>query len=172
MMKRFSWCGKKNFVQFRNIVRTKKELEAKKEWRKKLSANIERSDDIIELASEFIEKWLPDREDTKCYACDLGNNLTETINMMGYYVDDAWAFLSNHLKDARDEYEYEKNNFGSVLHNPFEEPDAFVTCIMINVVESIISQIPYIDKHWNEQIFLTKGLIRNILSHLYPNRYY
>jgi hypothetical protein len=171
MMKRFSWCGKKNCVQFRNIVRTKKELEEKKEWRIKLPARIDRSVNIIELASEFIEEELPKWEDTECNACELGRNLTEDINMMGYVVEDAWAFLSNHLKDARDEYEYEMNNYGSVLHNPFEEPDAFVTCIMINVVESIISQIPYIDKHWNEQIFLTKGLIRNILSHLYPNRY-
>lgn len=171
MMKRFSWCGKKNSIQNRITVRAKEALDAKKEWRKKLPANIERSNDIIELASEFIEKWLPDLEDIECYACDLGNNLTEDINMMGYDVDDAWAFLSNHLKDARDEYEYEKFNYGSCLHNPFEEPDAFVTCIMINVVESIISQIPYIDQHWNDNILLTKGVIRNILSHLYPNRY-
>lgn len=171
MTKRFSWCGKKNSVQNRIVVRAKEALDAKKEWRIKLPANIDRSNDIIELASEFIEKWLPEWEDTECYACDLGNNLTEGINMMGYDVDDAWAFLSNHLKDARDEYEYEKDNYGSCLHNPFEEPDAFVTCIMINVVESIISQIPYIDQHWNDEIILTKGVIRNILSHLYPDRY-
>lgn len=171
MTKRFSWCGKKNSVQNRIVVRAKEALEAKKEWRIKLPARIDRSNDIIDWAFDFIVDELPEWKDTECYACDLGSKLTEGINMMGYYVDDAWAFLSNHLKDARDEYEYEKDNYGSCLHNPFEEPDAFVTCMMINVVESILSQIPYIDQHWNDEIILTKGVIRNILSHLYPDRY-
>lgn len=171
MMRRFSWCGKKNSIQNRIAVREKEALDAKKEWRIKLSANIDRSNDIIEWACEFIEEELPNLEDTECYACDLGHTLTEEINASGYVVKDAWAFLSNHLKDARDEYEYEKFNFGEALYNPFESPDAFVTCIMINVVDAIISQIPYIDEHWNDEIVLTKGVIRNILSHIYPSRY-
>lgn len=171
MMKRFS-CSNKNYsIQKQNVIRAKKELEAKREWRLKLSERIERSNDIIDWACEFIEEELPNWEDTGCIACDLGCKLTETINMYGRVVNDAWDFLSNHLKDARDEYNYEKESFGNVLHNPFENPDAFVTCMMINVVESILSQIPYIDEHWNDDIVLTKGVIRNILSHLYPERY-
>lgn len=171
MMKRFS-CSNKNYsIQKQNVIRAKKELEAKREWRLKLSERIGRSDDIIDWACDFIEDELPDWEDTECIACDLGCKLTETINMYGRVVNDAWDFLSNHLKDARDEYNYEKESFGNVLHNPFENPDAFVTCMMINVVEAILSQIPYIDEHWNEDIVLTKGVIRNILSHLYPERY-
>ena len=171
MMKRFS-CSNKNYsIQKRNVILEKREVESKKEWRLKLSERIDRSNDIIDWACEFIEDELPDWEDTECIACDLGCKLTESINASGYVVKDAWDFLSNHLKDARDEYNYEKEEFGNVLHNPFENPDAFVTCMMINVVESILSKIPYIDEHWNDDIVLTKGVIRNILSHLYPERY-
>ena len=171
MVRRFS-CSNKNYsIQKQNVVREKKEIEAKKEWRVKLSECIGRSNDIIDWACGFIEEELPNWEDTECIACDLGCKLTETINMYGHVVNDAWNFLSNHLKDARDEYEYEKESYGNVLHNPFENPDAFVTCMMINVVEAILSQIPYIDEHWDDDIVLTKGVIRNILSHLYPDRY-
>ena len=171
MVRRFSCCSKKSSIRNQIAIRSRKEIKAKREWRLKLSERIDRSNDIIDWACEFIEDELPEWEDTECIACDLGCKLTESINASGYIVKDAWDFLSNHLKDARDEYEYEKENFGNVLHNPFENPDAFVTCMMINVVESILSQIPYIDEHWNDDIVLTKGVIRNILSHLYPERY-
>ena len=171
MVRRFSCCSKKSSIRNQIAIRSRKEFKAIEEWRLKLSERIDRSNDIIDWACEFIEDELPEWEDTECIACDLGCKLTESINASGYIVKDAWDFLSNHLKDARDEYEYEKENFGNVLHNPFEAPDAFVTCMMINVVESILSQIPYIDEHWNDDIVLTKGVIRNILSHLYPERY-
>lgn len=171
MVKRFSCCSKKSSIRNQIAIRSRKEFKAKEEWRLKLSERIGRSNDIIDWACDFIEDELPEYEDTECIACDLGCKLTESINASGYVVKDAWAFLSNHLKDARDEYEYEKESYGNVLHNPFENPDAFVTCMMINVVEAILSQIPYIDEHWNDDIVLTKGVIRNILSHIYPGKY-
>ena len=70
------------------------------------------------------------------------------------------------VNDARDEYDYEKNNFGDVLHNPFDNPEAFVVCMLINTVNDILSQVPIIDEYWNDRLELNEENINQILEYL------
>ena len=129
-------------------------------------ADIDRSKEIIKWAIDFIKDELPDWEGQEVYGCDLANEITQGPNNNGIYENDSWGFISKHINDARDEYEYEKNNFGDVLHNPFDNPEAFVVCMLINTVNDILSQVPIIDEHWNDSLELNEENINQILEYL------
>ncbi len=123
---------------------------------------IGRSREIVDWAKDYILDTIDDYEGVSTYGADLGNLLTEGPNADGVYEDNAWDFISKHIHDARDEYEYEKDNFGEVLHNPFEDPDAFVVCMLINTVDGIMSQVPFVDENWNDEFELTPEVIEEI----------
>lgn len=127
---------------------------------------IGRSKEIIDWAIDYIKDTLPDYEGETVYGSDLCATITEGPNANGIYENDSWGFISKHINDARDEYEYEKDNFGEVLHNPFEDPDAFVVCMLINTVEGVLSQVPLVDENWNDEFELTKENIDAILKAL------
>lgn len=129
-------------------------------------SSIGRSKEICQWAIDYIKEELPEWEGQTVYGCDLGNEITEGPNVNGIYEDDSWGFISRHINDARDEYDYEKDNFGEVLHNPFENPEAFVVCMLINVVNSVLSQVSIIDENWNDEIELTKDVIKEIIDSL------
>ena len=134
-----------------------------------LAKNIGRSEEIVEWAIDYINYKLPDYEGCTTYGCDLGSLITECPNADGAYIigiKESIDFIASHFYDARDEYEYEKDNFGEVLHNPFENPEAFIVCMLINTVEGILSQVPVIEENWNDEIELTQDVIDEILNFL------
>ena len=126
-------------------------------------SSIGRSKQIVDWAIDYIKDTLPDYEGNTTYGCDLGNLITEGPNADGVYENDAWGFISSHIDDAKDEYDYEKDNFGEVLHNPFEDPDAFVVCMLINTVDAVLAQVPVVDDNWNDEMELTPEVIDEIL---------
>ncbi len=108
-------------------------------------------------------------EGTTQYACDLGLTLTEAINIDGsatYSNYKAIQYLKEWWNDAADYFQYAKDNFGEVLQNPFDNPEAYMVCMIIEGVRSILSQCQYIDKHWNERIELTPKVIKKILGEI------
>lgn len=129
-------------------------------------SDIGRSKEIVQWAIDYIEDTLPDYVGNDTYGADLGNLITEGPNNNGTYEDDSWGFISKHINDARDEYEYEKNNFGEVLHNPFEKPEAFVVCMLINTVNDVLSQVPFVEEHWDGEFEITEEVVKEILDFL------
>lgn len=129
-------------------------------------SSIGRSKAITDWAIDYIKDNLPDYEGVSTYGSDLGNLLTEGPNADGVYENDSWGFISSHRNDARDEYDYEMNAFGEVLHNPFEDPDGFVVCMLINTVDGVLSQVPFVDENWNNKFELTPEVIKEILDAL------
>lgn len=129
-----------------------------------LASNIDRSVFITRWALDYIEDTLPDYLDCETYSCDLGSLLTEAPNVNGIYEENSRKFIADHFNDASDEYQYEKDNFGEVLHNPFFDPEGFVVCMLINTVESILANIPFVDENWNNKITLTQDVVNNILN--------
>jgi len=129
-------------------------------------SSIGRSKEIVQWAIDYIKDELPDYVGDDTYGADLGNLITEGPNNNGTYEDDSWGFISKHINDARDEYEYEKNNFGEVLHNPFEKPEAFVVCMLINTVNDVLSQVPFVEEHWNDEFEITEEVVKEILDFL------
>ena len=101
--------------------------------------------------------------------CDLGNKLTEGINVDGsatYFTYEAKEYIKEWWNEASECYQYEKDNYGEVLHNPFEEPEAFHVCMIIHGVENILNQCETVtdNENWNNEIEFTDELIDKIIE--------
>ena len=110
-----------------------------------------------------IENW----EGQKKYACDLGNYLTEGPNVDGsltYSTYKAKEYIREWWDEAGEYWEYEKNNFGENIHNPFDNPEAYMVCMVIEGVNSILSRCQYIEDNWNEEITLDEATIKIIIE--------
>ena len=59
-------------------------------------------------------------------------------------------------------YNYEKDNFGKLAHNPFEEPESFHVCMIIAGVNNLLYQCDIISENYNEEIELTPQIIERI----------
>ena len=75
-------------------------------------------------------------------------------------------YLKEWWDDAADYWNYEKDNFGENLHNPFDNPEAYTVCMVIEGVNGLMSQLQFIDKHWNDKITLSKRNINTIKKQL------
>lgn len=132
-------------------------------------SSIGRSKKIVDWAIDYIKIKLPDYEGNTTYGADLGNLITEGPNVNGAYIigrKKAMDFIGAHFEDAADEYEYEVNNYGKALHNPLENPEAFIVCMLINTVNDILAQVPIVDDNWNDEMELTPEVIDEILKAL------
>jgi len=101
------------------------------------------------------------------YGCDLGMKLTESINVDGsatYNTYEAQEYIKEWFNEAAEVYEYEKSNYGEVLHNPFERPEAFMVCMIIYGIENMLSQCPTVNRFWNQKRLLSKTLINRIIK--------
>lgn len=118
---------------------------------------------------EFIVDHLPDYLGTDVYGCDLGYKITDGINADGsctYSTYKAKEYLKFWWDDAADYFQYEKDNFGENLHNPFESPEAYMVCMVIEGVNSLLSKSKFIDKNWNNNIELTDKNINKIIREI------
>ena len=68
----------------------------------------------------------------------------------------AWWF------DCGDYWEYEKDNFGEHPHNPFDNPEAFMVCMVIHGVDNILSQCRPINEAWNDTITLSDKFVAEL----------
>lgn len=130
---------------------------------------IDRSPEIVNWAIDYIQDKLPDYEGSENYGCDFAGVLTEVPNVNGCYIvgsKTSWEFITEHINDARDEYDYQVSNFGKPLHNPFEDPEGFVVCMLIDVVKQIMSEVSVVDEHWDDCWELTADDIKEILTFL------
>ena len=110
-----------------------------------------------------IENW----EGQTKYACDLGDYLTEGPNVDGsltYSTYRAKEYIREWWYEAGEYWEYEKNNFGENTHNPFDNPEAYMVCMVIEGVNSILSRCQYIEDNWNEEITLDEATIKIIIE--------
>lgn len=122
----------------------------------------------------FIKSELPEHEGRSVYACDLGNEITYAINCDGtatYSTYDAKQYIREWWDEAGEYWEYENWHFGEHLHNPFDEPEAFMVCMIIEGVSSILAQCEIIDSAWNDEIELTEETISAILSQIDGKEY-
>lgn len=123
----------------------------------------------IDYCKDFIIDTLPNYEDQTVYMCDLAITLTESINIDGsatYSTYEAKEYIKAWFDEAGEVYQYQKDNYGECLHNPFEEPEAFHVCMIIEGVRSLLSQCETVDNNWNEETELSIDNIHAILEEL------
>lgn len=122
-----------------------------------------------DYCKDFIIDNLPNYEDDEVYACDLGYKLTESINVDGsatYSTYEAMEYIKAWFDEAGGVYQYQKENYGECLHNPFDEPEAFHVCMIIEGVNALLSQCETVDGNWNNEIMLTLENIHAIIEEL------
>lgn len=122
-----------------------------------------------DYCKEFIKDNIEDFENTSHYACDLASELTYAINVDGtatYSTYRAKEYLREWWDDCADYFQYEKDNFGENLYNPFDRPEAFHVCMIIQGVSSLLAQCSIIDKKWNDKIRITKRTIKSIFKEI------
>lgn len=96
---------------------------------------------------------------------DLGYEITNGINADGtctYSTNLAKQYLCDWWDECGDYWNYEKINFGEHLHNPFDAPEAFMVCMVIEGVRLVLDSIEY----EQEQIEITQELCDSICSQL------
>lgn len=134
----------------------------------RLGSRTDYSFDTLVWAWEHIDMWLDYNEGRDVYGTDLGFEITLNENNNGF-VDDPYTYTAKewikaHFDDCAVYWEYEKDNYGPDGNkvNPFDDPVTYVLLIYINTVEQIISSLPYIDEHWDDEITLTPNVIARL----------
>lgn len=126
---------------------------------------------IVEEIKEFIIDKLEDRIGNKEYLCDIGMSLSECQNCDGtwtYSTQEAIDQIIENWDFCGDFYNYFKDSFGYAPENPFENPENFHCCMMIEAVSGAFNYAVnhsenYSDyETWNEQIEITEDFINEI----------
>lgn len=124
---------------------------------------------FIDYCKNYIAEHLGEYEGQKVWACDLGYEITEGPNIDGtltYSREEAKDYIREWWDEAADYWEYEKSNFGEHSHNPFEEPEAYMVCMVIEgvraLVDSALLELTEPVEYDDEEIELTAQLIEDI----------
>ena len=120
---------------------------------------------FVDYCKAYIIEHIDGYEGQSHYACDLSSIITEGPNVDGtmtYSTYEAKEYLREWWDEAGEYWQYEKDNFGENLHNPFENPEAYMVCMVIEGCSSILSRCPDLEDNWNEEIELTAEIIQNI----------
>ena len=129
---------------------------------------------FIDYCKQYIYDHIDGYRGQRVYPCDLGYTLTDGPNCDGtltYSRAEAIEYLKEWWDEAADYYDYERDNFGTGGHNPFDNPEAYMVCMVIEGVAALISQafdrIEGVD--WNEKVELTGDLIEQITEKVNEN---
>lgn len=121
--------------------------------------------EFIEYCKDYIAEHLGGYEGQRVYTSDLGWIVTEGPNADGtltYSRELAKDYLREWWYEASDYFQYEKDNFGTP-QNPFENPEAYMVCMVIEGCRSLIDNaLNTLDVDWNDEIELTADLIEKI----------
>ena len=125
--------------------------------------------DFVQYCKDYIYEHIDEHEGRDTYLGDFGYELTEGPNMDGtltYSTELAKEYLREWWEDAADYFKYEACNFGRNT-NPFENPEAYMVCMVIEGVNALISDAVSDlgwDDMWGEKIKLTERRIDDIVE--------
>ena len=120
---------------------------------------------LLQYCKDYIIDHIDDYVGDLIYACDFSMTLTESANIDGsltYSTKEAKDYLREWWQNCSAYWEYEKSNFGQNLHNPFDNPEAYMVCMVIEGCGTILSRCPVIDENWNNKIEFTEEIIQQI----------
>jgi hypothetical protein len=123
---------------------------------------------------------LKEREGETVYACDLAYTVFEGANVDGSYTYSTYEAVKWIKKyfDSLGEIVEEMQGQGLNAPNPFDEPEKFQVCVLLEGAQYLLSKCETVDKNWNEEIELTPKTIRKICRELreqkqkYDNGFY
>lgn len=118
---------------------------------------------------DYIKDHINDYVGNTYYMCDLGSEITDDPNCDGtltYSRAEAKEYIRTWWNEAAEYWDYEKSNFGENTHNPFDNPEAYMVCMVIEGVRSLLSQCTEVAEQWNDEIELTQELADSICEHI------
>ena len=121
---------------------------------------------FIDYNKNYIKDNIRDYSGLTFYGSDFSHEITMPINCDGtctYSRTKAFDYLHEWWAEAADYFEYHKNNFGEYL-NPFENPEKYMACMVIEGCSALLSETSVIDKHWNSIFTLDEESIQSILK--------
>lgn len=116
-------------------------------------------ENFVEYCKNYIIDHIDEFVGNEVYACDLAYELTQGPNCDGtltYDTEKAKDYLKEWWYDCSLYWEYEKGSFGESMHNPFENPEAYMVCMVVEGVNNLLAKCPVIEKKWNDKFTLTK----------------
>lgn len=122
---------------------------------------------FIDYCKNHIAEKIYDFVGSKHYGADFSFALTQEENTNGTLTFNRVAaieYLNEWWCDCADYWNYEKDNFGEHYHNPFDEPEAYMVCMVITGCESLLGQTEALQEVWNDEFELTQELADKILE--------
>lgn len=126
-------------------------------------------ENFVNYCKDYILDNIEGYEGQSVYGSEFGYTLTEGANCDGsltYSREEAKHYLKEWWDEAAAYWEYEKLNFGEVTHNPFDNPEAYMVCMVIEGVNAILSEQEDISENWNDEFVLTKEISERIKEYV------
>lgn len=123
--------------------------------------------EFIDYCKEHIQDKIYGYVGRSYYGADFAYTLTEEENVNGtltFSTYKAKNILAEWWSDCGEYWEYEKVNFGGHLHNPFDEPEAYMVCMVIEGCASLLSQTKALQEVWDGKFELTEELADTIVE--------
>lgn len=120
-----------------------------------------------ETAIDLLEN-LKDQEKT-FMACDFGFELTMDINNSCSVTNDREKdkqYLLDFASACGDYWEYQKMAYGEVFANPFDDPEKYFACMVIDGVRGLLAECSIILENWDEELFFNNGLIMDLIGEI------
>lgn len=125
---------------------------------------------LTEYCKDFIKDHICNYIGQDVYGCDLAYTITEGINADGsctYSTYEAKEYLKSWWDDCGNYWQWENDNFGEHRWNPFDNPEAYMVCMVIEGVNTILQE--FFNEHddlWNGQFELTQELTDEICNRI------
>lgn len=122
-------------------------------------------ENFVSYCKNYILENIDEFDGQTHYACDFAYELTNEPNVNGsltFSRQKAMDYLGEWWDDAASYWQYENDNFGEHTHNPFDEPEAYMVCMVIEGCNAILAQAPFISDNWNDEVMFDKDAIDSI----------
>lgn len=134
-----------------------------------MNANENTITDFENYCKDYIKDHISDYVGNAYYMCDLGCEITDAPNCDGtltYSRALAKDYIREWWNEAAEYWNYEKLNFGENIHNPFDSPETYMVCMVIEGVRSLLSQCTEVNEQWDEKVELTQDLADSICEQI------
>lgn len=126
---------------------------------------------IKDFVKDIVIEELYNYRDNSFYGCELGYGLLEGYNIDGVYFYNnykATEFIKDNFEDFGEIVEEIKWQFGKEyeLPNIFDKPDKFCVVCFLEVANYILGRCKFVDDNWDNEIELTKEVIKKIENEL------
>lgn len=124
--------------------------------------------DFVDYCKSHIADKIRDFVSRRQYCgADFAYELTQEENVNGtltFSRDAAVSQLCKWWYDCAEYWKYEADNFGEHGHNPFDEPEAYMVCMVVEGCASLLGQTDALQEVWNEGFDLTDELADKIIE--------